>query len=101
MSYHLTGWEMILFGRLTMSDKEEILHTDVLGNIITESSKLAVARHNILHICCVLKITDKMLRVRLLVGHGSRCTTGFLVYPSQTVVVDGPELLVYVIKGHE
>lgn len=84
-----------------MPDKESILHTDVLGNVITETSKLAVARGNMLRICSVLKITDKMLRVRHLVGMGAQCSTGFLVYPSQTVVVDGPDLLAYVIKGRK
>jgi hypothetical protein len=79
-----------------MTSKVE--HTDILGNLITESSKLAVARHNSLVICSIIKMTDKMIRVESIIAkNNGRGGSGFLAYPKQSVVVDGPDVLAYIL----
>lgn len=72
-------------------------HKDILGNPITETSKLAVSKGNELYICSVIKSTPKMLRVRRLIYKSD--SDGILVYPDQTVVVDGPDVLAYMLKA--
>lgn len=73
-----------------------IEHKDLLGNPILETSKLAVSHRNCLYICSIIKITDKMMRVKPL--KTTYRSSGFLVYPTQTVVVDGPDVLAYMLK---
>ena len=71
-------------------------HKDILGNIIEENSKLAVSHHNELKICSIVKILPKMLRVKPLHGYYRE---GFLVHDKQTVIVDGPDVTAYMLKG--
>lgn len=75
---------------------KEINHKDLLGNPITETSKLAVSHRNSLYICSIVKITEKMMRVKPI--KTTYRSGGFLVYPDQTVVVDGPDVLAYILK---
>ena len=49
--------------------KETPEHKDLLGNLITAESKLAVARGNSLRVCSVVDIHPKMLRVKPIYGH--------------------------------
>ena len=79
--------------------KEEIEHKDILGNPILENSKLAVSHKNALKICTIIKITDKMLRVKPLGSKFYSPLDGYLVYPSQTVVVDGPDVMAYILRN--
>lgn len=79
--------------------KEIIKHKDILGNPINENSKLAVSRHNNLKICSIVKLSPKMLRVKPLDNPNYR-GEGYLVYPNQTVVVDGPDVLAYILRGN-
>jgi hypothetical protein len=78
---------------------KEAEHKDLLGNPITTDSKLAVSHHNDLIICSVVKINPKMLRVRP-INSRYRAGDGYLVYPSQTVVVDGPDVMAYILRGN-
>lgn len=79
---------------------KEIQHKDLLGNPIEPTSKLAVSHRNSLKICSILKITPKMMRVKPLFATGYwREEDGYLVYPSQSVVVDGPDVMAYVLRG--
>lgn len=81
-----------------MTDKKEpVEHKDILGNPILDTSKLAVARHNQLYVCSILKITPKMMRVTPI--QGNTYPKEFLAYPDNCVVVDGPDVLVYILKG--
>jgi len=77
---------------------KNIEHKDILGNLITENSKLAVAHRNDLTICSIVKLHPKMLRVSPIAQ--ARSGDGFLVYASQTVVVDGPDVMAYVLRGN-
>lgn len=78
--------------------KETINHKDILGNPIDQNSKLAVAHKNDLKICSIVKLNPKMLRVKPLNNQYYR-GEGYLVYPDQTVVVDGPDVLAYMLRG--
>lgn len=73
-------------------------HKDILGNIITESSKLAVAHKGMLKICSIVKLSPKMMRVKPIANQYYR-GEGYLVFPSQTVVVDGPDVMAYILRG--
>lgn len=79
---------------------KEIEHKDLLGNPIIKTSKLAVSHRNCLKICSIVKITNKMLRVRPLGARFYSPDDGYLVYPTQTVVVDGPDVMAYVLRGN-
>lgn len=80
-----------------MSKTEQILHKDVLGNPILDSSKLAVAYKNSLYVCSIQKITPKMMRVSPI--QNNSYPREMLVYPDNCVVVDGPDVLAYILKG--
>ena len=77
---------------------KEVEHKDLLGNPITENSKLAVSHHNSLKICSIVKLNPKMLRVKPINQHYRG--DGYLVYPTQTVVVDGPDVMAYILRGN-
>jgi len=77
---------------------KEIEHKDVLGNPITVDSKLAVARHNDLVVCSIVRITPKMIRVKPLKTNGYRASE-YLAYPNNCVVVDGPDVMAYILRG--
>jgi hypothetical protein len=81
-----------------MKDEEPVRHKDVLGNEITEVSKLAVARHNQLVVCSIIKIHPKMMRVARL-GAKNPEHNNFLAYPDNAIVVDGPDAMIYMLKG--
>jgi len=78
--------------------KEGIQHKDLLGNEITDASKLAVSWKNSLYICSIIKIHPKMMRCKPLV-RSTWMADGILVYPNQCVVVDGPDVMAYVLRG--
>jgi hypothetical protein len=77
----------------------EIEHKDVLGNPITLSSKLAVARHNTLVVCSIVKIHPKMMRVKPINAGQYYRGDGYLAYPDNCIVVDGPDVMAYILKG--
>lgn len=77
--------------------EKKIEHKDILGNTITPESKLAVAHKNQLRVCSIMKMSPKMLRVKPLSSKPYN-GDGYLVYPLQTVVVDGPDALAYMLK---
>jgi len=71
-------------------------HLDILGNPIQLGTKVAVGTGNSLEICSIVKLTPKMLRAKPVKG---RHSDGYLVYSSQCVVVDGEDVLAYILKG--
>lgn len=71
-------------------------HSDILGRPICLGTKVAVAVHNSLMICSVTKIMPKMIRAMPVQGH---YRDGYLVYGSQCVVVEGEDVLAYILKG--
>lgn len=77
---------------------KEFEHKDLLGNPIELTSKLAVSHKNCLKICSIVKITSKMMRVKPIGKRFYSPEEGYLVYPSQTVVVDGPDVMAYILR---
>ena len=84
---------------MAKTEKEKIEHKDVLGNPIVDSSKLAVAYRNSLYVCSIQKITPKMMRVAPI--QDNSWPREMLVYPDNCVVVDGPDVLAYILKGKQ
>ena len=72
-------------------------HVDILGRPIHIGTKVAVAVHNSLMICSVIKIMPKMIRVMPIRGYYR--DDGCLVYGNQCVVVEGEDVLAYILKG--
>lgn len=74
----------------------ELEHLDKLGTKITEGCYVAYPGNNILHIGRVMKLSPKQIRV----GRISRLDTkGHLLYSTNTIILDGPEILAYLLKG--
>ena len=71
-------------------------HVDILGRPIHIGTKVAVGTDNTLKICSVIKLMPKMIRVMPIKGYSK---SGYLVYSSQCVVVDGEDVLAYILKG--
>lgn len=71
-------------------------HFDILGRPIHIGTKVAVAVHNELLVCSVIKVTPKMIRVMPIRWHGG---DGHLSYGSQCVVVEGEDVLAYILKS--
>ena len=74
-------------------------HVDILGQPVTEGCHVAMAHHNSMKIGRVIKLNPKMLRiVPLGTGHW-RADDGYLVYSNQTVRLDGPDALAYILRA--
>lgn len=71
-------------------------HKDVIGVPIHVGSKVAVARSNSLMVCSVLELCPKMIKVKPITS-GYR-QDGIVVYSSATVVIEGPDVLAYILK---
>lgn len=71
-------------------------HVDILGRSIHLGTKVAVGMGNNLTICSVIKMTAKMIRVMPVKGYNN---DGYLVYSSQCVVIEGEDVLAYILKG--
>jgi len=92
-----TGWETTLFVKsITIGNVKpmtEPKHKDILGQDLASGNYVAVPHRNGLHICSIIKITPKQLRVKSL-NH----TCSWLKYPNETVLLSGPDALVYILK---
>lgn len=73
----------------------DVVHKDKLGSSIFIGAYVAVADHNKLTICKVIKITNMMIRV---VRVGRQNDRGRLVYSSETVILSGEDVLAYILK---
>lgn len=82
---------------MTKVKKEPPEHKDVIGVPVLVGAKVAVARSNRLLVCSVIELCPKMIKVRPVMGRYSE--DGFVVYSSQTVVIEGPDVLAYVLRG--
>lgn len=69
-------------------------HKDALGRTIKADDKLAVARHNVLYICRIVKLTPKQIRAERIATGGD-----FLVYPSNVLIIDGEDAVMYMLAG--
>lgn len=69
---------------------------DKLGQPLTLGCHVAVPRRNSLLICKVTKISPKMVHVE---NVNKSYPAEFKIYPQDTVRLDGPDVLAYILKG--
>lgn len=74
-------------------------HVDILGQPLNEGCHVAMAHHNNMKIGKVIKVSPKMLRIVPLSHKGYGSTDGYLVYSNQTVRLDGPDALAYILRA--
>lgn len=74
---------------------EEINHVDILGQPISDNSYVVACHANTLYVCQVKKISPRMLRVCPVKGYYRR--EGWLKYPSDLIVLSGPDALAYIL----
>lgn len=78
-------------------EKQPIQHTDKLGRSLNLGDCVAVSHFNTLMIATVTKINPKMIKVSR-VGNGYRKEGGYLKYPNECVLLDGPDVTAYLLK---
>ena len=77
-----------------MKEKEE--KVDILGQPVVVGCHVAVPRRNSLLICRVTKISPKMIHVK---NVDTTWPTEFMIRPGDSVRLDGPDVLAYILKG--
>lgn len=77
-------------------EKEKIVHTDILGQEITDGCYVASSHRNTMHICKVIKISPKMLRI--IDVKSKKPGDGWLAYPSETVKLSGEDAMAFILK---
>lgn len=78
--------------------KEQVVHTDILGQELVEDCYVAAPRSNTMYICKVTKLNPKMIRIVNVQKTAYRSDNGWLVYPNETVRLTGEEVLAYILK---
>lgn len=73
---------------------QEIVHKDILGNVIKVGDSVVYPNHNALKIATVKKLNPKMVNV---VGVGRSWVDR--KYPSDLLVVDDPKITMYLMKN--
>ena len=74
------------------------VHKDIFGREIAVGDAVAFPHANQLYIGTVIKISPKQIRVVPVVG-GYRAHEGYLKYANQCVLVDGPQVTMYILKN--
>ena len=77
--------------------KAPIEHKDKLGRIIKIGDAVCYPYHNSLEFGTIKKLNNKMVKVWE-VGTHSQWYTGSNKYPSDVVIVEGPEVTMYLLK---
>ena len=77
--------------------KEKIEHVDIIGQPLNEGNYVAISHHNAMHVCQIKKITAKKIRACPLRGYYKK--DGWLIYPSDSVLLSGPDAMVYILKN--
>lgn len=72
-------------------------HVDILGQPLTEGNYVVTCQHNTLYVCQIKKLNPKKLRVCPLKGYYRQ--EGWLKYPSDLVLLSGPDAMVYILKN--
>jgi hypothetical protein len=80
------------------TEKIEKKHFDILGVEVKLGNYVAVPRNNVMKICKVIKLNPKMISVEVVSPGQSRFHSGFLVYSSQSVIIQGEDAIAYVLK---
>ncbi len=73
------------------------VHKDIFGFTLTEGTKVVTTRSDRLRVCTVTRMTEKMVLVTPV--NEARPSNGFRVYSKDTVLVDGPDVLHYILSG--
>lgn len=81
-----------------IKERKVIQHNDILGEPLALGNHVAVARHNSLHVCSILKMTPKQMRV-VPVKNKKSSHEGWLVYPHDSLKVDGENALAYILRN--
>lgn len=78
--------------------KEIEQKVDILGQPLEVGCYVAAARSNILLVCKIEKITNKMVHLE---EHKTNSTyrQAFMTYPTNVVRLDGPDALAYIIRA--
>jgi hypothetical protein len=79
-----------------MAEKEQPGHKDRLGRLLKIGDCVVYPSHNSLSVGTVKKLNPKMIKV-VPVGTKHR-SSGSNKYPQDIVVVDGPEVTMYLLK---
>ena len=74
-------------------------HTDILGQPLSEGCHVAMSRRNQMMIGKIIKLNPKMMRVRTIGARWVSNNDGYLVYGNQTVRLDGPDALAYILRA--
>jgi hypothetical protein len=77
--------------------KQEPIHKDKLGRIIKVGDAVCYPLNNGLEVGTVKKLNTKMVRVWK-VGQRNKWYNGNNKYPNDIVIVDGPEVTMYILK---
>ena len=75
----------------------EIVHKDILGNMLKLGDSVVYPDHNRMKIGTVKKLTPKMVNVKE-IGR-SRTENPDRKYPQELLVVDDPKLTMYILKN--
>jgi hypothetical protein len=78
-----------------MNDKLEPGHKDRLGRNLTVGDCVAVAHRNELMVAVIKRCAPKMIVVSEL---GTKYRSEYRKYPSECVLLDGPEVSMYLLK---
>ena len=79
--------------------KQDIEHRDRLGRLLKLGDCVAYPSHNSLDIGTVKKLNPKMVKVVKVGAKGKWDLRGSNNYPSDLVLLDGPEVTMYLIKN--
>ena len=77
--------------------KEVVEHKDKLGRVLKIGDAVCYPYHNSLELGTVKKLNPKMVKVWEVGSHG-KWYTGANKYPNDLVVVEGPEVTMYLLK---
>ena len=75
---------------------EPVVHKDIFGRELNVGSAVAYPQSNTLHVGYVTKLNNKMIR---LVPVNSNYRTGHLKYSHECVLVDGPQVTMYILRN--
>jgi hypothetical protein len=76
-----------------------IEHKDRLGRVLKLGDCVVYPSHNSLSVGTVKKLNPKMVKV-VPVGNRYRSSSGSNKYPQDIVVVDGPEVTMYLLRAN-
>jgi hypothetical protein len=73
-------------------------HRDKLGRLLNVGDCVVYPAHNSLEVGTVKKLNNKMVKVWRASSKSTRWYTGSNKYPNDIVIIDGPEVTMYLLK---